>query len=67
MMKGHDPPRSPVAEDVSRLVRVSPWVGRRLTSACTRPATRTFSCTLDRAGGRVMRGVRRYEVLRRGC
>jgi len=29
-----------------------------LTTACTRPATRIFSCTIIEAGGRVMPGVR---------
>ena len=35
---------------------------RNLTSACTRPATRRMSYTINRAGGRVMRGVRWLTV-----
>jgi hypothetical protein len=34
-----------------------------LTSACTRPTTRVLSCTLDWAGGRVMRGVGLLRLL----
>src|SRR5829696_8183692 len=30
----------------------------RLTTACTRPATRCLSCSCNRSGGRVMPGVR---------
>jgi hypothetical protein len=39
-----------------RVLRPLPLGG--LTSACTRPATRVLSCSGNRAGGRVMRGVR---------
>jgi hypothetical protein len=46
-----------VADDVSRLVRVSAGVGRRLTSACTRPPTRRLLNSIRDAGRRVMRGV----------
>jgi hypothetical protein len=54
-----------IAEDVCRLVRVSSGLGRRLTSACTRPATRRLSCPAGGAGGRVMRGVRPLSYRRR--
>ncbi len=57
MMRGV---RSPERGGLIRGSFIPPlWGG--LTSACTRPATRIISCRLNRAGGRVMRGVmRRY-------
>jgi hypothetical protein len=45
-------------------------LSRRLTSACTRPATRGMSSTLIGAGGRVMRGVMRpynRRLMKRWC
>jgi hypothetical protein len=42
---------------MAQVLRPAPLGG--LTSACTRPATRTLSCSVRVVGGRVMRGVRR--------
>ncbi len=54
-----------MAEDGCRLARAYGQLGRRLTSACTRPATRVISCSAQVVGGRVMRGVRRQDGERR--
>ena len=55
-----------MADDVCRLVRTAMGVGHRLTSACTRPATRCLSCSAKDVGGRVMRGVSWLQVCNEG-
>ncbi|MDQ3816577.1 MAG: hypothetical protein M3362_02660, partial [Acidobacteriota bacterium] len=45
-----------------RALRVIPIASRGLTGACTRPATRIISCFAVGLGGRVMRGVMRFQA-----
>jgi hypothetical protein len=51
-----------MVDDVLRGAWADEYVGRRLTSACTRPPTRELLNLVEGSGRRVMRGVGRLVV-----